>query len=98
MCVSLRKSCKNNTLYISADIARFRYDKACWQVVKTFIDKNAYEGNQEFMEGFRDELNRFIESGSVHPSPTMDDLNEDTGERERTGTKISGSTVQQNTK
>lgn len=65
------------------------YDKACWQVVKTFIDKNAYEGNQEFMEGFRDELNRFIESGSVHPSPTMDDLNEDTGERERTGTKIS---------
>lgn len=65
------------------------YDKACWQVVKTFIDKNAYEGNQEFMEGFRDELNRFIESGSVHPSPTLDDLNEDPAERERTGTKIS---------
>ena len=43
------------------------------------------------MEGFRDELNRFIESGSVHPSPTMDELNEDTtGDRERTGTKISG--------
>lgn len=42
------------------------------------------------MEGFRDELNRFIESGSVHPSPTLDDLNEDPTERERTGTKISG--------
>ena len=42
------------------------------------------------MEGFRDELNRFIESGSVHPSPTLDDLNEDPAERERTGTKISG--------
>ena len=45
------------------------------------------------MEGFRDELNRFIESGSVHPSPTMDDLSDpaDPAERERTGTKISGS-------
>ncbi|CAG5081197.1 Oidioi.mRNA.OKI2018_I69.PAR.g9811.t1.cds [Oikopleura dioica] len=64
------------------------YDKACWQVVKTFIDKNAYEGNQEFMEGFRDELNRFIESGSVHPSPTLDDLTDET-QRERNGTKIS---------
>ena len=42
------------------------------------------------MEGFRDELNRFIESGSVHPSPTLDDLTEDPAERERTGTKISG--------
>ena len=32
-------------------------------MVKSFIEKNAYDGNQEFLIGFRDELNRFIENG-----------------------------------
>lgn len=64
------------------------FEKACWQMVKSFIEKNANDGNQEFLTGFRDELNRFIENGSVHPTPIQTE--EEAGDaRNRSTSKIS---------
>ena len=57
-------------------------------MVKSFIEKNANDGNQEFLTGFRDELNRFIENGSVHPTPIQTE--EEAGDaRNRSTSKIS---------
>ena len=58
-------------------------------MVKSFIEKNAYDGNQEFLIGFRDELNRFIENGSVHPSPVQEEVELGDGQRYRSTSKIS---------
>ena len=58
-------------------------------MVKSFIEKNAYDGNQEFLIGFRDELNRFIENGSVHPSPVQEEVELGDGQRSRSTSKIS---------
>lgn len=67
------------------------FEKACWQMVKSFIEKNAYDGNQEFLIGFRDELNRFIENGSVHPAPIQEgsETGGDVQNRHRSTSKIS---------
>ena len=64
------------------------FEKSCWAMVKSFIEKNAYDGNQEFLTGFRIELNRFIENGSVHPNPTVQE-DEDEEPRMRSISKIS---------
>ena len=60
-------------------------------MVKSFIEKNAYDGNQEFLIGFRDELNRFIENGSVHPAPIQEgsETGGDVQNRHRSTSKIS---------
>jgi len=44
------------------------HEKQCWQIVKGFIEKNAYEGNCSFMNELREELGKFIQNGSVCPS------------------------------
>lgn len=44
------------------------YEKQCWQIVKGFIEKNAYEGNSSFMIELREELTKFIQTGSVCPT------------------------------
>ena len=46
----------------------FSYEKQCWQIVKGFIEKNAYEGNSSFMIELREELTKFIQTGSVCPT------------------------------
>ena len=34
------------------------YEKQCWQIVRGFIEKGAYEGNCAFMNELREELSR----------------------------------------
>jgi len=45
------------------------YEKQCWQIVKGFIEKNAYEGNSSFMIELREELTKFIQTGSGPSGP-----------------------------
>lgn len=59
----LRSSKPNTTrLRVSTTVC---YEKQCWQIVRGFIEKGAYEGNCAFMNELREELSRFIQNGSV---------------------------------
>jgi len=59
----LRSSKANTTrLRVSTVVC---YEKQCWQIVRGFIEKGAYEGNCAFMNELREELSRFIQNGSV---------------------------------
>jgi len=59
----LRSSKPNTTrLRVSTTVC---YEKQCWQIVRGFIEKGAYEGNCTFMNELREELSRFIQNGSV---------------------------------
>lgn len=92
----LRSSKPNTTrLRVSTTVC---YEKQCWQIVRNFIEKGAYEGNCAFMNELREELGRFIENGSVSaeiPSNPGDDSgapltsNETTSSRTRSESKIS---------